>query len=157
MPPTFFKPANSHALAATLADICWAAPKLPCYYYHIPSMTGVAQPMFDLVLAVEGLAPNFAGVKYTGLYTSPGYMDAMRVMAYKGGKYEVLSGREEMMLEGLSIGSTAGGSRRLPCLRAARPARRGAAGLLGFRPPPHPHWRKAPSTPPSWVPTSPIV
>ena len=104
MPPTFFKPANAQALAATIASICAAAPELPCYYYHIPSMTGVVQPMYDLMLAIEPLAPNFAGFKYTGLYTSPGYMDASRVMAYKGGKYEVLSGREEMMLEGLSIG-----------------------------------------------------
>ena len=31
-------------------------------------------------------------------------MDAMRVMAYRGGKFEVLSGREEMMLEALSVG-----------------------------------------------------
>lgn len=104
MPPTFFKPANAQALAATIASICAAAPKLPCYYYHIPSMTGVVQPMYDLVLAIEPLAPNFAGIKYTGLYTSPGYMDVMRVLAYKGGKYEVLSGREEMMLEGLAAG-----------------------------------------------------
>ena len=41
MPPTFLKPANVQALAATLASICAAAPELPCYYYHIPSMTGV--------------------------------------------------------------------------------------------------------------------
>ena len=60
--------------------------------------------MYDLVVAVEPLAPNFVGVKYTGLYTHPGFMDAMRVMAYRGGKFEVLSGREEMMLEALSVG-----------------------------------------------------
>ena len=60
--------------------------------------------MYDLVVAVEPLAPNFVGVKYTGLYTHPGFMDAMRVMAYRGGKFEVLGGREEMMLEALSVG-----------------------------------------------------
>ena len=60
--------------------------------------------MYDLVVTVEPLAPNFVGVKYTGLYTHPGFMDAMRVMAYRGGKFEVLSGREEMMLEALSVG-----------------------------------------------------
>lgn len=138
MPPTFFKPANAQALAATIASICAAAPELPCCmprgeartldlqirqiccsrvralfvphlgtdYYHIPSMTGVALPMYDLTLAIEPLAPNFAGIKYTGLYTSPGYMDVVRVMGYKHGKYEVLSGREEMMLEGLAAGLT---------------------------------------------------
>ena len=52
----------------------------------------------------EPLAPNFAGVKYTGMYTYPGMVDAQRIMNYKEGKFEVLSGREEMMLEALSIG-----------------------------------------------------
>ena len=98
MPPTFFKPANVQALAATLASICAAAPELPCYYYHIPSMTGTAFPMIDVVPALEARAPNFAGIKYTGFYTYPGLLDAQRVIEYKGGKYEVLSGREEQMI-----------------------------------------------------------
>ena len=88
----------------TIATICGAAPSLPCYYYHIPSMTGVSLVMYDFVTAIEPLAPNFAGIKYTGLYTYPGFMDAGRVLNYKGGKYEVLSGREDMMLEALSLG-----------------------------------------------------
>lgn len=106
MPPVFFKPANAQALALTMTAICGEAPKLPCYYYHIPSMSGYSQPMIDFVKAMDapGMATNFAGIKYTGLYTYPGYMDAMRVMNHAGGKYEVLSGREDMMLEGLSIG-----------------------------------------------------
>merc|ERR1719401_2244850 len=104
MPPTFFKPANAKALAMTIASICSSAPNLPCYYYHIPSMTGVSQPMMNFVKAIEPLAPNFAGIKYTGLYTSPGFMDAQEVLNYKDGKFEVFCGREEMMLEALSIG-----------------------------------------------------
>jgi dihydrodipicolinate synthase/N-acetylneuraminate lyase len=62
--------------------------------------------MYDLILAIEELGgiDNFAGIKYTGLYTNPGYMDAQRVLEYKEGKYEVLAGREEMMLQSLSIG-----------------------------------------------------
>jgi len=104
MPPSFFKPANAEALARTIASICAAAPKLPCYYYHIPSMTGVEIAMIDFVLAIEPLSPNFAGVKYTGLYTHPGFMDAVRVLNYKSGKFEVLCGREEMMLEALAVG-----------------------------------------------------
>ena len=63
MPPTFFKPANVASLAATIAAICAAAPSLPCYYYHIPSKTGVAFPMYDFVVAIEPLAANFAGIK----------------------------------------------------------------------------------------------
>lgn len=104
MPPVFFKPANAHALALTISAICGAVPNLPCYYYHIPSMTGYDQPMFDFVQAIAPLAPNFCGIKYTGLYTAPGFMDAQRVMNFENGKYEVLGGREELMLEAMSIG-----------------------------------------------------
>ena len=106
MPPTFFKPANAEALATTITSVCAAAPALPCYYYHIPSMTGVVIDMLDFVRAIEPMSDTFAGIKYTGMYTYPGMMQAHRVLAYKGGKYEVLSGREEMMLEALSIGIT---------------------------------------------------
>jgi len=104
MSPTFFKPATPSALAHTIAAVCAAAPKLPCYYYHIPSMTGVDLDMLDFVKAIEPLSANFAGVKYTGMYNHPGMMGAQRVLEYKDGKYEVLCGREEMMLEALAIG-----------------------------------------------------
>ena len=108
MPPFFFKPANAQALALTISTICAAVPNLPCYYYHIPSMTGYAQPMYDFVEAIAPLSDNFCGIKYTGLYTAPGFMDAQRVMNFDNGKkfgpYEVLGGREELMLEALSLG-----------------------------------------------------
>ncbi|KAJ8599088.1 hypothetical protein CTAYLR_008875 [Chrysophaeum taylorii] len=105
MPPSYFKPATVEALAHTLAATCAAAPRLPCYYYHIPSMTGVEFAMMDLVSSVEALnVTNFAGVKYTGLDTSPGYKDAQRLVDYADGRYEVFGGREEMMLESLAIG-----------------------------------------------------
>merc|ERR1711871_621110 len=96
MPPSFFKPASVEALAAHMSAIALSAPKLPFYYYHIPSMDGVIFPMYEFVQAIEKTkASNFAGIKYTGLYQYPGFMDAARILAYKGGKYEVLSGRDE--------------------------------------------------------------
>eukprot|EP00939_MAST-03C_sp_MAST-3C-sp1_P002983 g2983.t1 len=110
MPPVFFSPANAQALALTVAEICGATPSLPCYYYHIPSMSKYAQPMLDFVKAIAPLSENFVGIKYTGLYTNPGFMDAERVMNWDNGKsfghYEVLGGREEMMLEALAVGIT---------------------------------------------------
>lgn len=109
MPPVFFKPATPDALAATMAPVAAAAGKLPMYYYHIPSMTGVAFPdgLFPFVQAMEARnVTNFAGIKYTGLYTHPGFTDATRIAAYKGGKYEVLCGRDEMMVEALAVGFT---------------------------------------------------
>jgi len=107
MSPVFFKPASTEALAHTMASIASAAPTLPFLYYHIPSMTGVSfsDGMFGFVKAMEAAnVGNFVGVKYTGLYTYPGFMDATRILNYKNGKYQVLCGRDEMMLEALAAG-----------------------------------------------------
>ena len=70
MPSTFFRPATVSSLARWVSAIAEAAPKLPTYYYHIPSMTNVVFPMFDLVKEMEANgAANFVGVKYTGVLT----------------------------------------------------------------------------------------
>ena len=107
MPPSFFKPATVQALAAHMSAIGSSAPSLPFYYYHIPSMNSVVFPMYDLVLEMEkNGAPNFAGIKYTGLYTHPSFMDVAKILGYKNNKYEVLSGRDEMMIEALASGIT---------------------------------------------------
>ena len=109
MPPVFFQPANTEALARTMASVASAAPTLPFLYYHIPSMTHVAFPdgMFGFVQEMDKAnVGNFRGVKYTGLYTYPGFMDVSRILNYKGGKYEVLCGRDEMMIEAITAGIT---------------------------------------------------
>ena len=105
MPPSFFKPATIPALVAFMSAIANEASSLPFYYYHIPSMDGVIFPMFDFVSGMnENGAKNFAGVKYTGLYQYPGFMDAARILGGFNGKYEVLCGRDEMMIEALAAG-----------------------------------------------------
>lgn len=106
MPPVFFSPADAEALAATIAHVCAAAPTIPCYYYHIPSQTHYDKPMIDFVEAINGTVDNFAGIKFTGLYSGAGFADAQRVLRFDGGRYEVLCGREEMTLEALSVGMT---------------------------------------------------
>lgn len=114
MPSTFFKPADVDALAAWHAAICNAAPSLPCYYYHIPSMTGANFAMIDFVRAIKPLAPSFVGIKDTGLQVSnagwDGFMDAQAVMnedgGNDGGKIEVLSGLEDYTVQCLAIGMT---------------------------------------------------
>ena len=39
LPPSYFKPGSMEALIAICAEIASAAPALPFYYYHIPSVT----------------------------------------------------------------------------------------------------------------------
>eukprot|EP00467_Chlorarachnion_reptans_P019763 CAMPEP_0114516654 /NCGR_PEP_ID=MMETSP0109-20121206/17446_1 /TAXON_ID=29199 /ORGANISM="Chlorarachnion reptans, Strain CCCM449" /LENGTH=349 /DNA_ID=CAMNT_0001697063 /DNA_START=48 /DNA_END=1097 /DNA_ORIENTATION=+ len=107
MPPSFFRPASTKALALTMKSVADVVPNFPVYFYHIPSMTNVAfnDGMLGLAQAAEDVGmQNFAGVKYTGLYTYPGLMDAGLLHNYADGKYDVMSGREDMMIECLSLG-----------------------------------------------------
>jgi len=106
MSSVFFKPPTVEALAQWLQNVGSAAPSLPLYYYHIPSMTGVTFMMLDLLKAVEKTGvPTFVGVKYTGLYEPSAFPDFEQCTNYAGGRYEILCGREEMTLEAISVGA----------------------------------------------------
>ena len=100
MPSVFFKPASVDALADWIETVAAAAPEKPLYYYHIPSQTGVLFDMLPLVSELDKRrVANFAGVKFTGLYETRAFADFQRCAAYGGGKYEIFSGREEMMVQ----------------------------------------------------------
>ena len=99
--PFYFKPANVDMLAQVCIKVGESVPNMPFYYYHIPVLTGVNVPMFDLVKAIDGRLPNFAGVKYT----HEDFMDFQSCMSYKNGKYDMLWGRDENMLSALVLGA----------------------------------------------------
>lgn len=99
--PSYFKPANVKQLAECCKAIAAEVPGMPFYYYHIPVLTGVNLPMFDLLEAVDGEIPNFAGVKYT----HEDFMDFLSCLRYKNGKYDMLWGRDENMLSALVLGT----------------------------------------------------
>ena len=101
--PSYFKPANVDMLAACCQEIAAAVPDMPFYYYHIPVLTGVGFAMYDLLKAVDGLIPNFAGIKYT----HEDFMDFLSCLQYKNGKYDMVWGRDENMLPALAIGTKA--------------------------------------------------
>ncbi len=101
--PFYFKPANVEMLAKCCAEVASAVPDIPFYYYHIPVLTGVGFPMYDLLKAVDGLIPNFAGVKYT----HEDFMDFLSCVNFKNGKYDMLWGRDENMLPALAVGAKA--------------------------------------------------
>jgi N-acetylneuraminate lyase len=98
--PSFFKPGNAEELASFLAPVAAAAPDLPFYYYHIPSLTGVNLPVIKLLSHAEKMIPNFAGVKFThfDLY------DMQQCIAYNNNRFEILHGYDEVLLAGLSLG-----------------------------------------------------
>ena len=99
--PFYFKPANVDVLAQVCIEVGKSVPNMPFYYYHIPVLTGVNVPMFDLVQALDGTLPNFAGVKYT----HEDFMDFQSCMSYKDGKFDMLWGRDENMLSALVLGA----------------------------------------------------
>lgn len=101
--PFYFKPANATMLAQTCKAIADQVPNMPFYYYHIPVLTGVNISMFDLLNAVDGLIPNFAGIKYT----HEDFMDFQSCMSFKNGKYDMMWGRDENMLSALVLGNKA--------------------------------------------------
>ncbi|GLU52908.1 dihydrodipicolinate synthase family protein [Dyadobacter frigoris] len=99
--PFYFKPANVEMLAECIIAIAETVPEMPFYYYHIPVLTGVGFAMFDLLKAIDGRIPNFAGIKYT----HEDFMDFQTCLNYKNGKYDMLWGRDENMLSALAVGA----------------------------------------------------
>jgi N-acetylneuraminate lyase len=99
--PSYFKPSNVSVLAEMCAEIAAEVPEMPFYYYHIPILTGVNLNMIDLLEAVDGKIPNFAGVKYT----HEDFMDFLSCMSFKNNKYDMLWGRDENMLSALVLGA----------------------------------------------------
>ncbi|MDD6437694.1 MAG: dihydrodipicolinate synthase family protein [Prevotella sp.] len=105
MAPPFPKVGRIEELVAYCEQIAAAAPQLPFYYYHIPAFNGAYLPMLDLLKAVDGRIPNFAGIKYT--YESLYEYNQCRL--YKDGKYDMLHGQDETILPSLAQGGAQGG------------------------------------------------
>jgi len=104
MPPVFFKPASLKSLVDFCAAIASAAPNLPLYYYHIPSLTGVNVPMARFLEAAADRIPSLAGIKYT--YED--LMDYEECLRFRDGRYDMLFGRDESLLCSLALGARGG-------------------------------------------------
>ena len=99
--PFFFKPSNQEDLVAFCAQVAAAAPALPFYYYQIPSMTGVQLPAADFLKLAHDRIPNLAGVKFT----FENLMDFAECIRMQDGRFDVVFGRDEILLAGLSLGA----------------------------------------------------
>lgn len=97
----YFKPANVVNLVDSMAQIAAAAPNTPFYYYHIPALTGVGMDMLEFLRLGEERIPNLAGIKYTAS-TIHEYQACLN---YKGGKFDVLYGYDELLLPALAVGA----------------------------------------------------
>lgn len=99
--PYYFKPDSVEVLVEHCREIASSAPNLPFYYYHMPSMTGVAIPVIEFLRAVGDKIPNFAGVKFT--YED--MFDFGMSLEFDNRKYDILCGRDESLLAGLALGA----------------------------------------------------
>lgn len=100
--PSFFRPANLADLLEWCAPIAAAAPKIPFFYYHMPSMAGADFAMAEFLPAAARRIPNFAGIKYThdNLVDFGNTLDAAKT------RHAVLAGRDEILLCYLALGAT---------------------------------------------------
>ena len=101
MAPYYFKPSSLALLGEFIGAVASSVPGMPVYYYHIPVLTGVNFPMIRLLEYVDGRIPNFAGIKYT--YDD--LMDFCRCLEYGQKKYNILWGRDEILLSALALGA----------------------------------------------------
>jgi N-acetylneuraminate lyase len=98
--PSFFPVASVEVLVDYCAQIAEAAPSLPFFYYHIPTMTGVDLPMRHFLERAASRIPNLAGIKFT----HENLMDYRRCLEFDGGRFDILFGRDEILLAALALG-----------------------------------------------------
>lgn len=97
--PCFFKPRNVGELVDWCEAVAEAAPALPFYYYHIPSMTGVSLSVAEFLAKAAGRIPTLAGVKYT----HEDLDDFAACVRFDGGRFNILFGRDELLVEGCRL------------------------------------------------------
>lgn len=99
--PSFFKPSSMDSLVAYCAAVAGAAPALPFFYYHIPSMTGIALPMPEFLRAGGKRIATLSGVKFS----ASDLMQFHRCAAMESGRYTMFFGSDEMLLGALAMGA----------------------------------------------------
>jgi len=98
--PSFAKPPDVEALADFCEPIAAAVPDLPFYYYHIPAMTGVNLSMASFLQVAGRRIPTLVGLKYS----HDDLAELAACVALDNERYEVLFGKDEILLAALSLG-----------------------------------------------------
>ncbi len=103
VPPHYYKMDSVDTLVSSLAYIASAVPRMPMFYYHVPTLSGITLPMRQFLDAMLERVPNFAGVKYSAV-TVHEFQDCLE---YTRGRCQLFFGCDEMLLSALSAGSCA--------------------------------------------------
>ncbi len=99
--PSFFKPASIDSLVSYCAAVAEAAPALPFFYYHIPSMTGITLSMPEFLRAGSKHIPTLSGIKFS----ASDLMQFHRCATMECGRYTMFFGSDEMLLGALAMGA----------------------------------------------------
>lgn len=103
MAPCFFKPESVDDLIGFFKPVAASAPRLPFYYYNMPSITGVSLPVHVFLSEGKKQIPNLVGVKFT----HNNLMEMQQCIHMDNGAFEVLHGFDEILITGLSVGAKA--------------------------------------------------
>jgi N-acetylneuraminate lyase len=100
--PFYFRLKRLEDLLSYCKEIASCAPDTPFYYYHIPVLSGADFQMADFLDLAHREIPTFAGIKYTQVNLP----DYRRSLAFRGGKYRILFGVDEMLVDSLPLGAS---------------------------------------------------
>lgn len=101
VPPVYFKAGNVEQLVDCLAHVAGGAPDSPFYYYHVPALTGIEVDMLEFLELGGARIPNLRGVKFT----TPELDVFQAASEFEDGRFEILMGRDEMLLPSLASGA----------------------------------------------------
>ena len=101
--PSYFKASDNKALTRCVAEIASAAPDLPFYYYHIPSLTGSTVDIVQFLEDGRASVPNLVGLKYTDTKL----FEYQTCLAVNDGQFDIVWGCDEMLLGALATGAKA--------------------------------------------------
>lgn len=96
--PSYYKPKSVDDLIDFLSPVAAAAPKLPLYFYNIPSMTDVRLSVPELLKKGRKRIPNLHGAKFT----HNDLMELQECLALAD--FDIVFGFDEMLLAGLTMG-----------------------------------------------------
>ena len=99
--PFFFRPSGAEGLVDWCEQVAAAAPRLPFYFYHMPSMTGLSVNVCEFLRLASKRIPNLAGVKFT----FEDLDDFGRCLELEDGRFDMLFGRDEVLLSALKLGA----------------------------------------------------
>jgi N-acetylneuraminate lyase len=99
--PSYFKPRTLGDLIDCCAAVAGAAPRVPFYFYDIPSLTGVSFVMPEFLAQAPDRIPTLAGIKFT----NSDLMSFQLCLHAGGGRFDIPYGSDEWILAALALGA----------------------------------------------------